>query len=240
MVKKLWIESDSKFVSILLILFSILLAFGRWNPFVEYSENNDGFDLSQIYSVFFIGYLFFHIGLKKTKLVYTQWKPFIVLLYLLLIFSTILWSIDDINMSFVLFFGKLFLAMSLCFLLPEVFIRNEKSLYYSIASFSISCALIALLFILGYLENYTSFRGGRLNIFGENPNSTSGRIVIASVLLLYLIIENPLHWKKIRYLLILLFFPMLGMVIASGSRGSFILLFFCVIGYLFLDQRIVY
>lgn len=116
MVKNLWIKSDSKLVSILLIFFSILLAFGRWNPFVECSEDSDGFDLSQVYSVFFIGYLFFHIGLKRTKLVYVQWKPFLVLLYLLLIFSTILWSINDINMSFVLFFGKLFLAMSLCFL----------------------------------------------------------------------------------------------------------------------------
>lgn len=234
-------KGSKKFTLILLVAFSVLLALGSWNPFVPMStpqEDNNGFDLSQIYSVIFIMYLFFFRLSVPTQLRFSSWKKYLVSFYVFFVLSTIYWSLNDIDFSTGLFFLKLFLSVSLCFLLPTVFLYDIRYLYYSIACFSITCALIAFAFSIGLLEDYIRFANGRVSVFGENPNSTSGRITIAFVLLLYLIIRNPLRWTRLRYLLILLFFPMLIMIMASGSRGSFLILCLCILLFFILTPSI--
>lgn len=229
---------ESGFTLFLLLIFSFLLALGAWNPFVpvvEVQDEDSGLGLFQIYSTLFIVYLFIIRIHIHSKLRFHNWKKYLVGLYMLLLLSTILWSISDVTLLTVMFFLKFFLSLSLCFLLPEIFVRNEKYLYYSIAVFSISCALIALLFSLGLLENYVLISNGRVSVFGENTNSTSGRIAIGFILLFYMVVRNPLGWGKSRYFLILLLFPMLMMIMASGSRGSFIILCFCVMLFLWLN-----
>lgn len=222
---------------ILLLIFSILLALGTWNPFLSFSENieNDNvIGLSQIYSVLFIIYLFFNTPLSN-KLKYFSWEKYLIALYVILLVSTLVCSINEMTLSTCLFFVKFLLSISLCFLLPKIFVRNSKYIYYSVFVFSLSCAIIAVCFTFGLLDDYVSVSKGRIFIFGENPNSTSGRIVIALVLLFFLIIRNPLKWNKKRYLLLLLFIPMLVMIIASGSRGSFIILCLCIIFFLIFN-----
>lgn len=232
------IELDAGFTLLSLLIFSILLALGNWNPFAPISNIQDeegGFGLFQIYSVLFVGYLFVTQFSVHKELKFQSWKKYVVGLYLVLLLSTVYWSINEMTLATGIFFLKFFLSISLCFLLPELFIRNKKYLYYSIAIFSISCALIALFFSLGLLDDYTMISNGRVTVFGENANSTSGRITIGFIFLLYLIVRNPLEWGKKRYFLVLLFFPMLMMIMASGSRGSFIILCFCVMLFLFLN-----
>lgn len=232
---------DSKFTCVLLIIFSILLALGTWNPFLpaaDIENENSGFSLAQIYSVIFIAYLFcvrlFYYGQLK----FTSWKKYIVLFYITLLLSTSYWSINELSISTAVFFLKFFLSVSLCFLLPEIFVRNKKYLYYSLAAFSFACGFVALLFSIGLLDEFTYISKGRVFIFGENPNSTSGRIVIAFLFLLYLVFKNPLKWRKKRFWLVLLFFPMLMMIIASGSRGSFLILCIGIIAFLLLNPSV--
>lgn len=232
---------DSKFNFVLLLIFSILLALGTWNPFLpatNIENENSGFSLAQIYSVVFIAYLYYNIFLSYRQLRFVSWEKYIVLFYLTLLLSTFYWSLNELSLSTTLFFLKFFLSVSLCFLLPEIFIRNKKYLYYSLVAFSITCALISLLFSVGLLNEFVYISKGRIFIFGENPNSTSGRITIAFLLLLYLIFKNPLNWGRKRFCLILLFFPMLMMIIASGSRGSFLILCLGIIVFLLLNPSV--
>ena len=232
------VKIDSSFTLLLLLIFSFLLALGTWNPFAPVSNVQDedgGFGLFQIYSSLFIVYLFVLRIYTHGELRFRSWKKYMMGLYLVLLLSTIFRSINEVTLSTGVFFLKFLLSLSLCFLLPEIFIRNRKYLYYSIAVFSISCALIALFFSLGLLENYVLISNGRVSVFDENANSTSGRIAIGFILLLYMIVRNPLEWGKNRYFLIMLLFPMLMMIMASGSRGSFIILCFCVMLFLWLN-----
>ena len=232
---------DSKFTCVLLIIFSILLALGTWNPFLpaaDIENENSGFSLAQIYSVIFIAYLFFIRFFNYGQLKFAGWKKYIVLFYITLLLSTFYWSINELSISTAVFFLKFFLSVSLCFLLPEIFVRNKRYLYYSLAAFSFACGFVALLFSIGALDEFTYISKGRVFIFGENPNSTSGRITIAFLLLLYLIFKNPLKWKRRRFWFCLLFFPMLMMIIASGSRGSFIILCIGIIAFLLLNPSV--
>lgn len=237
----IWYKIDSRFTHILLIIFSILLAMGTWNPFLpatDIENENSGFSLAQIYSAIFITYLFFTRFFNYGQLRFASWKKPIVLFYITLLLSTIYWSINELSISSAVFFLKFFLSVSLCFLLPEIFIRNKKYLYYSLAVFSFTCGFISLLFSVGLLDEFTYISKGRVFIFGENPNSTSGRITIAFLLLLYLIFKNPLKWGSMRFWLFLLFFPMLMMIIASGSRGSFLILCMGIIAFFLLNPLV--
>lgn len=232
---------DSKFTCVLLIIFSVLLALGTWNPFLpaaDIENENSGFSLAQIYSAIFITYLFLIRLFNYRQLKFTSWGKYIVLFYITLLLSTVYWSINELSISTAVFFLKFFLSISLCFLLPEIFIRNKKYLYYSLAAFSFACGFVALLFSIGALDEFTYISKGRVFIFGENPNSTSGRITIAFLLLLYLIFKNPLKWRRRRFWFCLLFFPMLMMIIASGSRGSFLILCLGIIVFLLLNPSV--
>jgi len=232
---------DSKFTCVLLIIFSVLLALGTWNPFLpaaDIENENSGFSLAQIYSVIFIAYLFFIRFFNCGQLKFASWKKYIVLFYITLLLSTFYWSINELSISTAVFFLKFFLSVSLCFLLPEIFVRNKKYLYYSLAAFSFACGFVALLFSIGLLDEFTYISKGRVFIFGENPNSTSGRITIAFLLLLYLIFKNPLKWRRRRFWFCLLFFPMLMMIIASGSRGSFLILCMGIIAFFLLNPLV--
>ena len=109
---------DSKFTCVLLIIFSILLALGTWNPFLpaaDIENENSGFSLAQIYSVIFIAYLFFIRFFNYGQLKFAGWKKYIVLFYITLLLSTFYWSINELSISTAVFFLKFFLSVSLCF-----------------------------------------------------------------------------------------------------------------------------
>src|SRR5690606_33901075 len=71
------------------------------------------------------------------------------------------------------FYLKYFSAVIIFWFLSFVFTEYQNLCYNSIFIFSLASAGIALLYALGFLDNQFEFRGDRLYIFDENPNSIS-------------------------------------------------------------------
>jgi hypothetical protein len=82
------------------------------------------------------------------------------------------------------------------------------------------------------MNEYLSIDRGRVIFWGENPNSTSARYVMAFICIINLIIKNPLQLGKYRHIMWLFLPPIFNMVMASGSRGSFLILIICILIYL--------
>ena len=227
-----------KITNILVILFSIALALGTWNPLVAYNPQvaSSSFDLSQIISVLFI---FSLIPITAGKhLVKISFGKELAILFLAIFSSTIFNSISALGFSDLIFFIKLALVMLLCYLLPRLFLIKPEFLYRSMLFFSITCAIISIWFFLGGMSEYIILDKGRVSFWGENPNSTSARFVAAFLFLLHFIISEKKRLKKYRFLLLLPLPLVLNLIMATGSRGSFLILLICTIIYLaFLPFR---
>lgn len=221
-----------KVSKILLYLFSIALALGTWNPFVPYQyevEERSGLDMSQIISVLFIGSLLFvpNIRIKKNRFLKVSGVFFGVVLM-----STVINSLSLMTMSTIVFFVKFALVLLLFHVLPQLFKISPKLFFWSAFLFSITCAILSICYSLGYLYSYVFISHGRVFFWGENPNSTSARYGIAFLLLLHVIVRNPLRWGGWRHILWLPLPFILNLIMATGSRGSFLTLLICILVYL--------
>ncbi len=117
---------------------------------------------------------------------------------------------------------KYFSAIVVFWFLSYYFLFYPKICFYSILLFALSSALIAILYQLDFLSAFVNNDRGRLLIFEENPNSFSSRMAIAFIIITYFVLEDPLRFKKLRYILLLTLPSLLFIVIDTGSRGSFI------------------
>ncbi len=217
---------------ILLYIFSISLALGTWNPFIPFDpfkiNDGNGFEPAQIISVLFIGFLLF---VPKSDRI-SENRIELIILFFTILFSTMLHSLSYMGMGSIIFFLKFALVITLFVLLPRLFLINNKLLYHSLLIFSLVCAIIAMLYSSGSMNEYLSIDRGRVIFWGENPNSTSARYVMAFICIINLIIKNPLQLGKYRHIMWLFLPPIFNMVMASGSRGSFLILIICILIYL--------
>lgn len=220
--------------TILLILFSIFSALGSFNPFtnVDLEEAaNSSSSVALIIQGLFIVSL---IPLRNPKsFLKTEYKILIAFAALWCA-TTIIFAGTDISLSLLMNIVKLILCILLFYKLPALLIRAPRLLIYSIFAFSLTCAVIATLFSAGLLDQYVLWSNGRAYIFYENPNSTSTRMVFSVIFLLYIVLQNPLKWKSKRLILLVLLLPLLYSIMASGSRGSFVVLVICGALYLLL------
>ena len=223
----------SNLSKILLFFFSITLALGTWNPFVPFQYEiggGNGYDLSQIVSVLFIVSLLFglnvHISTKNKLLITSS------LFFLSVLLSAIINGVSVITTSTVIFFVKLTLVLLLCHLLSQLFTRSPKLIYLSAFIFSIVCVILAVGYSYGYLDQFLLVSKGRVFFWGENPNSTSARYGIAFLFILHFIIKNPLGFSKWRHILWLALPSILNLIMATGSRGSFLILLVSILIYL--------
>lgn len=219
---------------LLLFLFSIVTVLGSYNPFgngdIE-AEGNNSSSIALAIQGCFIAALFFIKGSNK----FLNKEVKILMGFLIVwVLSSIIGGMDDIGRPFVINVIKLIFCVVLFYKLPQLFIRNRKLLIYSMLIFSITCSIIALLFTLGLLEDSVVWSKGRAYIFNENPNSTSTRMLYAFIFIMYVTFQNPLRWKSIRFVLLPMSFPLLFAIMASGSRGSFLVLMACVFLYFLL------
>lgn len=218
----------------LLLLFSIVTAIGSFNPLgngnIEDSANSSS-PLALLIQGLFIASLF--IVKSSSTFLKTEFR-LLCLFGLIWSFSSILFSQETLNISFSMSIIKLLLCIVLFYKLPQLLIREPRWLIYSLLAFSITSAIIATLFSLGLLDSYVLWSKGRAYIFYENPNSTSTRMLFAFMFIIYLIFQDPLRWGKIRFFCSVLILPLLYSIIASGSRGSFIVLIVCFGLYLLM------
>lgn len=218
----------------LLILFSIVTAIGSFNPLasgnIEDSANNSS-PVALLIQGLFIASLF---TVKATSTFLKTEFRLLCMFGLICVFSSILFSQKTLDLSFSMSIIKLLLCIVLFYKLPQLLIRDPKWLIYSLLAFSITCTIIATLFSLGLLDSYVLWSKGRAYIFYENPNSTSTRMVFAFMFIMYLVFQDPLYWGRMRLCCSVLILPLLYSIIASGSRGSFIVLIVCFGLYLLM------
>lgn len=216
------------FDRIILGLFSLVLAMGTWNPLApEVSEGEEPTNsFAQIVTVLLVGYLICWSFVKTTK-VSIKWATPLWCFAFVFTISTI-WSQDNLENFPFLLIAKLIIDILLSVFLFKHLVRYPQLISFSLMTFAISCAIISSLYVSGALDDYIDISSGRVMFFGENPNSTSSRIALGAIVLVYYVFVNPLGWKKTRFLLSFLLVPMLLMIASSGSRGSIIILVICV------------
>lgn len=211
----------------LLLLFSIVTAIGSFNPF-ESGNIEDSANSSSPVALLIQGLFITSLFTVKSSSTFLKTEFRLLCLFgLIWSFSTILFSQEILNISFSMSIIKLLLCIVLFYKLPQLLIREPRWLIYSLFAFSITSAIIATLFSFGLLDSYVLWSKGRAYIFYENPNSTSTRMLFAFMFIMYLVFQDPLHWGKMRFCCSVLILPLLYSIMASGSRGSFIVLVIC-------------
>lgn len=229
--------------SILFFLFGIVLALGIINPFDltpaedESSIASGGFLPFQIFQACFVVLIYHWNKREGNSMELTKQinKSLLCFFFLMLISSFI-----NALLNFpIVFFIKFAILLGYAYCIPPFMARNKE--YFAICSygFIIVCIALGIAFILGLLAPYIYLHeGGRVFIFNENCNSTSGRLALGILLLFYNLSTNTLGLGKWRYLLLLLTLPTLLLIFASGSRGSFIILFVSIFVFIYYKNLI--
>lgn len=205
---------SNKILYLIIIAFSVLLSFGTLDPIFPVGSVVNTID------IFFVLFILAFITLKFKY------------------FLTIFFSIDFylLSLIFILFiFGqvvngysvllkplinyKFFLCILFFLTLSKFFSNNPKVIHYSMTAFSVSCFIFSIIILFLKPELYQIIKG-QLIVLEENPNSTSSRLVIAVIYIVYFIIRNPLNWGRLRFLGAILLPSLVYMIILSGSRGS--------------------
>jgi O-antigen ligase len=204
---------------------------GTWNPFVPYhfQEGQSSSSLTQLITILFVVCLFVSQKLQKEK--NNDFAHFLIVLFLIILLSTILNSLSVITFETLMFFIKFAIVLTLCCLLPRLFVYSPKLIYQSIFIFSIVCTILSIAYALGYLDFFVYIKKGRFYFWGENANSTSARYGLAFLFIIHIIVNNPLELSKWRHLLWLSLPFILNLIMATGSRGSFLILLISIITY---------
>ena len=231
-------QYGSVWAIIVVVLFSVSLALGEWNPFASPAgiEQESSIGLSHITTFVLIAYLL-SIHIKKFKSIfagkYTRW----LWLFFVALFTSSLFNASVLGTYFVMYFAKLFVCILLFSTLPELLVRYPGVVHVSFVSYMLATICIVLFLYMGLGQQFITVSNGRMFFFGENPNTTSARFGIAVVLIFYYIFENPLNFNKLRFLLIPSIFPLMLYIVYSGSRGSLLITAGIVFLYPFLMSQ---
>ena len=204
-------------LKILVLAISFFLAFGTYDLIFGLDGK---VKLIEIALISFIG---LSLILNFSKIFNVLLKPIflsILLMWFFLGVSQIFYG--DSSYSNSIFNIKLFICIVFLVCYSVFLNNNENYSHYSLLTFSLASIVFSYL-VLFIIPSATNVYKGQMIVFDENPNSTSGRLAIAYTYILYFCIQNPLSFKKMRYLLIALCIPLLGIVVSSGSRGSLLL-----------------
>lgn len=229
--------------SFFFFLFGVILALGIINPF-DLSPTEDD---SSIASGGFLPFQLFQAGF--VLLIY-HWnknegnhfdltkqinKPLLFFFIVMLLSS----MINDFIKLPIVFFVKFGILLGYAYNIPPLMSRNPQLFSFFSIGFILVCVVLGIAFVLDWLTPYIYLHeGGRVFIFNENCNSTSGRLAFGILLLFYYLYSNPMEFGKWRYISLLLALPAVWLMFASGSRGSFIILFASLIVFIFYNNTI--
>jgi len=97
--------------------------------------------------------------------------------------------------------------------------KDRLVLEKGMLSFALGSFFLSLLFFAGIGIEYD---GGRVSIFGDNPNSIGLRMSISLTILILAIVQNRLKFGRLRYILLLLIPIMIQLMVETGSRVALI------------------
>lgn len=178
--------------------------------------------------------------------------------YILLVFSNLIQNLFLIGVLLYLFFidvvfknysfhddvstfnSKFLFSIIFFVVFSSIFQKEEGLKIKSLFAFALGGVCLSVLYGLGVLgESFYEIRNERLLLFGENPNSLSVRIVLSILFLVWIVVENKLSISLFKRFLLLLPIPfMFNLVLFSGSKGSFLLMFLSILIYLLLQKKI--
>lgn len=202
-----------------IITFSALIAFGELDPILPLISPFSSIDL--IFISFAVLFVLFH---PKSLLKGLISFNFISLLAIILLFAFAqsIFGYDNLIKPFINF--KLLSCIIFFLVVSITFAKNPKLIEYCLLAFSISCFAFSILVLLIDPNLYVIYKG-QLIVMEENPNSTSSRLVIGAIYLIYLILNNPLKISNFKKICLLIMIPIIVyMVVLSGSRGSLLAL----------------
>lgn len=221
----------------LLLLFSAVLALGQFNPFssvvLTYEDSAEGSMLTRVVEVLFIGYL--AVFCSHRRGVGRAVTLPLCLFTLLYAATTTLNAVGLVEgwRGVLVLVAKLVLVVVLCLRLPAFLRPHPRLLHLSLLCYALVMCLIGAGYMAGLLERWADFHGGRLWLFGENCNATSLRLGLAMLIAVHHVFVNPLRLGFWRWALLPALVPVLYTIMASGSRGSFLIPFLCLALYAF-------
>lgn len=230
-----------RLVAIFYLLFCIVSSLGPVNPFdiTDASGDNSSFLTLAIQGPFIVLLMF--TEKVKSKVINDQ-NLLLWLFVCCYAISSVALADGDIPRSFYIHLVKLALCILLINKLPWYLKSRQKLMAYGFILFAAISVIIAGLYYWGYLDNYSYMNKGRLILFFENANAYSARMVISMFFIAYLMVQNPLKWRKWRYSLVAIEALLFYIVLASGSRGSLIIMsigFFVYLIYMPMRSRVL-
>lgn len=239
MIKARRKKSRFDFSFFVLILYAIALAFGAWNPLASSYTMEDASDsaFSPLQLLLLAITIYWLVFAPKVVVNY-PYKKSILFFFIFLTGSTIIQSINTLTVSSALFLVKLGLGISIIYSLPKHYYHKKEEVYYALLAFAVGASVIAVCAWSGFLGRAVENMGGRFLLFGENPNSTGGRLALAIFILLYIVIENPLYLGKWRWLLLLPIPSDAVLMLAGGSRGALVILAISVMVFLWFTPKV--
>lgn len=206
----------NKILLLLITFFSILMAFGTLDPFLSAASPVSTAD---IFLLFFI-VCFVTFDLKSSlRMLFKVEFIILILIFIFFIVAQVLNGYSELIKPLVNL--KFLLCIAFFILLSGFFKYNRKYVHYTLSAFSLGCFLFSI-YILFLNPSLYSIIKGQMIVLDENPNSTSSRLVISVVYILYFIINNPLKLSRARFLSIIAIPSLVYMIVLSGSRGSLI------------------
>ena len=204
----------NKILNLLLIFFSILLAFGKMDPIFSIDSPVKSVDIFLI--LFCILFILFKFNNFLNAILSKEFLSLFTI-FILFVFAQILNGYEYLLKPL---FNLKFLLCGLFFvILSEYFKKNTSIIHYTLLVFSCSSFIYSILVLFISPDLYQIIKG-QMIVLDENPNSTSSRLAIAGIYTIYFIIQNPLNWKNKRFLFLFFLPTLIAMVIMSGSRGS--------------------
>lgn len=201
-----------------LLLFVFGVNFENWDPFGLQGVFSIAKMTAIVYIASWIPFL------NKIKLI--QLKPFLIPLVLYLLVEFLSSAINSIYASSILdtFNFKLIQLLILLVLIVSHIYHNNALLKWIMYSFIANVFILSILSALGIGYEVAELQdGGRLEMFGENPNLIGMKASFAAIMLFYFIFNTKKLWSKM--LLVLPLLLIISMLIATASRGALLSIF---------------
>lgn len=216
---------------ILIIMLSLLLSLG------QFAEMYLPFFKEAIIGVLIVYVLFTDrsrlILMENIKDAFPLFLIFLIFLFLGAILPYQIKEESVINFKFLS-------AIFLFIFLSSFFSMRPRDVAFSLIFFGIGAGLLSILYGLGFFgtEAY-EIRNDRLNLLGENPNSLSVRVSLGILFLVWGSVENVLNLNRFFRVILLIPVPfMFNLILASGSKGSFLLCIASIALYILLLKNI--
>ncbi len=177
---------------------------------------NSNFSFSKVFGIIYILSILPQIQ-KFVRIDFVGYYVFPLVLFFFWLTLIGLVNINEINSSF--FDFSLFLNILLFWIMINHGRKDYLVLEKGMLSFALGSVAITIIFVLGLGSAY---QGGRLWMFGDDPNALASRTLMGMMILVLAVTQNRLNLGRYRFLLLLPIPVMLKLLFETGSRFGFI------------------